>query len=422
MKKLVFYILCSIPLWGLGQSLSIEQLHDNLSTSMGYQQDILQTQIRRAEWSETRANRIPVFYVDANLQRNLIIPTTPVPAIAFNPDARDGEIIPLQFATRWSSRAGVQLEWSLFDPKRALDEKEQELLVRQAEITTAQNAQDWKRDATLAYATVVLATQQYRMARQDSAAYAQILEVSRARYEAGREPSVSYYSAQQEYERRQIQLHEAWAVLLEADWELRKYTDLSNTATLSSDIDAIREYITGHQTQNYTLQTLEVDQQRIRVQQQGIRRQLLPSLTLNAYWGEQYFDNDFRIFRGESWFGNSFVNLALRIPLSEYISARPTLKKIALQANLTAIQLDEEQQLDAIRIEQQAVKIQAARQKAERLQRIAELAQQSKKEQEAAYLAGRLLLSEYNQAVASVIQAQKDVWQAEYDFIALLMD
>ncbi len=422
MKKTIFSLLCFLPLWAAGQSLSIEALHDRVSQSLRYRQDLVQAQLRLAELGEIRANRIPVFYLDANLQRNLIIPTTPVPAIAFNPDARDGEIIPLQFATRWSSRAGIQLEWQLFDPKRTLDEKEQALSVRQAEITTAQNAQDWKREATLAYAAVVLATQQLAMAQQDSAAYAQIVEVSRVRYAAGRELSSVYYAAEQEFERKQIQLHEAWAVLLEADLELSKYTDLSQTQSLSSSIDDIRNHAQTQQKQNYNLQLLALDQARTTVQYRGLRRQLLPSVTLNAYWGEQYFDNDFRIFRGDSWFGNSFVNVALRVPISAYLTAQPTLRRISLQTNLTTLQMDEEERLDSIQHAQQAVKVEAALQKVARLKRIATLAHQVKEEQEASYLAGRLLLSDYNEAAAAYVRAEKDVWQAEYDLIAVLME
>jgi len=100
MKTTLASILCIIPIWASGQSMRIEQLFDSLEHSLSYQQDILQTQIRRAELSELRTSRIPVFYIDANVQRNLIIPTTPVPAIAFDPDAREGAIIPLKFATR----------------------------------------------------------------------------------------------------------------------------------------------------------------------------------------------------------------------------------------------------------------------------------------------------------------------------------
>lgn len=422
MKKTLLSFLFCIPVWVAGQSLSISQLFDSLEHSPVYQQDILQTQIRRAELSELRTDRIPVVYIDANLQRNLIIPTTPVPAIAFNPDAAAGEIIPLKFATQWSSRAGVQLEWNLFDPKRSLDEKERALAIRQAEVQTAKNAQDWKRDATLAYASVVLASQQYDLARQDSASYAQILAVSMARHQAGRESTVAYQAAQQEFERKQLMLYEAWAVLLEADLELRKYVDLSSTASLSTDIDGIKNQVQSIQKQNYTLQSLAIDQQIVAIQRRSLRRQLLPSVTLNAYWGEQYFDNDFRIFRGESWFGNSFVNAALRIPLSTYLTSGPTLRKAALQAEITAQQLNEEQRLDDIQMRQQAVRIKAAIKKSEGLERIVELALQIKIDQEATFRAGRLLLSEYNETVAAHRQAQQELWQAQYDLITILME
>src|SRR5690606_23885020 len=137
-------------------------------------------------YREVLTNRIPVFYVDANIQRNLIIPTTPVPAIAFDPTAPDGAIIPLKFATKWSSKAGIQLEWNLFDPKRKANEQEQKLNVEKALLQAKEHAQDWQRDAALAYASVVLATQQYELALQDSTTYAEILDVYRARYEAGR--------------------------------------------------------------------------------------------------------------------------------------------------------------------------------------------------------------------------------------------
>src|SRR5690606_7761934 len=66
-------------------------------------------------------------YGDANLQRNLIIPTTPVPTIAFDLDAAEGVIIPLKFTTKWSAKVGLQAEWRIFDPKQRLDEKEREL-------------------------------------------------------------------------------------------------------------------------------------------------------------------------------------------------------------------------------------------------------------------------------------------------------
>lgn len=198
--------------------------------------------------------------------------------------------------------------------------------------------------------------------------------------------------------------------------------DLSQTQTLSSGIDEILQYAQHVQKQNYTLQTLALDQARTTAQYQGLRRQLLPSVSLNAYWGELYFDNDFRVFRGESWYGNSFINVALRIPISAYLTAQPTLRRLGLQSKLTALQLDEAHRVDRIDREQQAVRVNAALQKVTRLRRIAALARQVKEEEEAAYLAGRLLVSTLNEASAAHIQAERDVWQAEYEWISLLME
>lgn len=198
--------------------------------------------------------------------------------------------------------------------------------------------------------------------------------------------------------------------------------DLSQTQTLSSGIDEILQYAQHVQKQNYTLQTLALDQARTTAQYQGLRRQLLPSVSLNAYWGEQYFDNDFRVFRGESWYGNSFINVALRIPISAYLTAQPTLRRLGLQSKLTALQLDEAHRVDRIDREQQAVRVNAALQKVTRLRRIAALARQVKEEEEAAYLAGRLMVSTFNEASAAHIQAERDVWQAEYEWISLLME
>lgn len=269
---------------------------------------------------------------------------------------------------------------------------------------------------------MVLATQQYESARKDSAVYARIMEVSAARYRKGREPAATYRAAQQELERKQVKLREAWAVLVEAGLELRRYVNLSGATALTTGIDGIRDYLLTFHQDNYTIRSLEIDQQIATLQQEGLRRQLLPSFKLNAYWGEQYFDNQFRLTRGSAWYGNSYVNLVLRVPLSAYLTARPALRKAALRYSLTAKQLEEEQRIDHIHNQQREVKIRVAQQKVNALKRIADLGRKTSEEQEAAYRAGRLLLSDYHQSLAAYHQAQLDVWQAEYDLIGLLLD
>lgn len=423
MKKIVLSLIIFLSLHGVhAQSLSIQEAYERLDQSLRYQQDQAQTQISREEYREILQNRLPVFYVDAQLQRNLITPTTPVPAIAFDPSAAEGDIIPLKFATNWSSRVGVQLEWNLFNPRRIAEEQEQLLTIEKAELQEQESAQDWKRDLTLAYASVVLATQQYEVALQDSATYAVILATSQARTEEGRELPASYLSAQQEFERKRIQLHEAWSVLVDADLELRRYVDLSETMHLSSDIAGITDFVSGPSQINYTLRSLEIDQQITQVQQQDTRRSLLPSLSFNGYIGEQFYSNELRLFQEGRWFGNSYVNLSLQIPLSAYITAQPTFRKLAQSYELQNLSIQEERRADEINRQQQTNQIKAVQQKLARLRQIAALSAELKELNEASYVAGRLLISDYNQSLSDHFQAQQDVWQAEYDLIQLMVE
>ncbi|MGN0021987.1 MAG: TolC family protein, partial [Sphingobacterium hotanense] len=287
MKKIVSIILLILPVWVAAQSLSIEQLWGELSKNNSLQQRQVETAIKQEELSEQKRTRIPVFYIDANLQHNLIIPTTPVPAIAFDPTAPDGAIIPLKFATKWSSKVGVQMEWDIFDPKRSVTEQQKQIEINKSTIEQARQTEQWKKDATLAYAAVVLASEQYALAVEDSIAYQKILAVVKSRYEEGREGTSEYVQAQQELERKRITLYEAWSVLVDSDLELGRYQDLDRTKVLSSNMQDIRQFIQALQLHNYDLETLKLDQQMNELQQRSLKKELLPTLKLNAYLGEQ---------------------------------------------------------------------------------------------------------------------------------------
>ncbi|MBD1429420.1 TolC family protein [Sphingobacterium litopenaei] len=422
MKKIIPYILLAFPFSVQGQTLSIEQLWQNANQNLKYQQNQLQSRIAQQELLEIKTNRIPVFYIDANLQRNLIIPTTPVPAIAFDPNAQEGAIIPLKFATKWSSKAGVQVEWNIFNPTRKVEERQKELEIQKSELDLQLTLQNWKKDATLAYASIVFATEQYNSTQEDTQFYEELVSISKARYEAGRELSSSYIAAQQELERHNIQVYEAWSVLKEADQELRKYTNLDSIQQLSSNFEEILRNIQGFDNTNYDIKSLEVDKSISELQLASVRKQLLPTLTFNGYLGEQYFSNELKLARKEEWFGNSFVNLALRIPLSGYFTSQPTIRKISLNAELIDKQIQEITRNEEIDNTQNKLKISAAEKKLEAYKKIETLALQNKQEQQEAYKAGRILLTDYSQVLMSYKKAKQDVWQAQYDLLKLLID
>lgn len=422
MKKIILYIAFLLPFGLAAQTLSIEDLWNKLVQTNTARQNQLDIRIADQELAIERLNRYPVVYGDANLQRNLIIPTTPVPAIAFNPSAQDGAILPLKFATKWNAKAGLQAEWKFFDPNRKTAVAEKNILRDKALIQGLQSTQNLKKEATLAYTSIILASLQHQAAVEDSILYAHIVKTLKVRYDAGRESLAQYITGQEEYERKKIQLYETWSVLREADYELQKYIELDDIKQLTSGIETIKKALSTYQNINYETQLNSLDIRLNDNDHYAIKRQLLPSLTFNAYYGGQYFNNELHPFQGDNWFGNSYANIALRIPLSAYLVQAPSLSKISSQKELNQLKMEESTKLDDIKQRQQTQKILAAEQKVKALERILLLSQENIAIQKIEYEAGRILLTDLNRSLSSHSSNQKELWQAEYDLIARYLD
>lgn len=93
-----------------------EAVQKALDNRTEYQVSKLQEQIAGKQTEVARFGKISKIYGDYDLQRNLIVPTTPVPAKAFDPSAPEGELTPLQFSTKWTSGAGINASVDLFNP------------------------------------------------------------------------------------------------------------------------------------------------------------------------------------------------------------------------------------------------------------------------------------------------------------------
>ena len=93
-----------------------------------------------------------------------------------------------------------------------------------------------------------------------------------------------------------------------------------------------------------------------------------------------------------------------------------------MAANVAGLNIQQEQKVDRIRSQQKETKINAAKQKLDRLNVILDLTQSSKHSQEALYNEGRTLLSDLSQSIIQVYQAQRAVWQQSFELIKLMME
>ncbi|MCK9342254.1 MAG: TolC family protein, partial [Synergistaceae bacterium] len=124
---------------------------------------------------EARLQNLPDIYASGDLRRNLIIPSTPVPAHLFDPDAQEGELMYLRFNTSWNASAGLNLSYDLFSPEKVnrVGEQKQQLKIQQYDERISEK--ELREQVAIAYAECVIAEEQLRSCVQDTTYYALLL-------------------------------------------------------------------------------------------------------------------------------------------------------------------------------------------------------------------------------------------------------
>lgn len=405
--------------WSFGQELTLSQAlqnakHTSVSQATNQQViDDIQLQIQKSK-------RLPLIYGDANLQRNLIVPVTPVPAIAFNPNAAPGEITPLRFATDWSAKAGLQFSMDIFNPDNQSAIREAKYNQSKSQLSLNKETTNLQKKIIDGYAQVILAVEQAEVAAAILKQYEATQAVINARYEAGRIDILEKNNAQTKY-LEVVQLYkEAQAVVLNKQIALLEYTAFDINDSFSTPLTAIKNTVKPYE--DVTIAQLKLNQEWATTKINNLYLKALPKITLNGYYGAQYFDNSLKLFNGDQWFGNSFINLSLRVPITEHYERSLLSKRLKAEYNMATDQLQEEEQLQYRKQLLNQNKIQTQQEKINQLKQTVAIAQENVQIINEQVTAGRVLVTNLNNAIEQLLDQQKKLWQAEYDYINTLID
>src|SRR5690554_1994872 len=131
-----------------------------LERSPGQLEQRIKVEEARLQLKDARLQHIPTVHASGDLRRNLIIPSTPVPAYLFNPDAGEDETMYLKFNTEWNASAGLNLTYDLFSPDKvyATSEREQQLKIQEYDALISE--QEARERIALSYAGCIIAMEQ----------------------------------------------------------------------------------------------------------------------------------------------------------------------------------------------------------------------------------------------------------------------
>ena len=432
-KVLVMVPLLALPLLSYGQqageklSLTLEQ-----SQALAAEQHPLlaagrmDEQMTREATAEARLKRLPLVYGDANLQRNLIIPVTPVPANAFDPSAPEGELLPLRFTTQWTSNAGINGSFDLFNPQKRGAIQEAKIQEELSRLENASTENDLVYEAGVAYLSALIAAEQVRLAIADTLTQSQVLTMSEEQFDEGRlllsalnqvksdrnKALNNLEEAQQIYANHMAQLLYAMGYAPEEELEIEFLDDLESL------FEVYQDHVEADTSNSIAYNRLLQNKALLTSQLQTERSSYLPSLTFNAYYGANYFDNSFGLLKSANWNGNSFVNFGLRLPISEGFERQRRISRFKLQQQADELRYEDERnknRMDYLGAAREATRYAKSYERARENFLLAEENLRLAKEQ---FASGRLLIGELSLANYNYQLEKNNYLSVAYNFIS----
>lgn len=319
--------------------------------------------ISQEKLSESKLKRTPQIYGRYDLQRNLIIPTTLVPIGKFIPGSTSDELTPIKFGTNWYSGIGLYGSVRIFDPSINGEIREKEALLTLSDVDRQVRRIDLLTETGKAYITCVLAEKQLKYAVEDTVNGRMQFAETISKYEKGLLKLTDLNQAKLDFNTSVSRYSESEKIYAESVRTLLFWMGFNQEnisgILLTDTLDLLMEKLSQPGETDLNIETSltykrnQVQDQLNRLRLKNTKSGFLPVVSLNGFYSGDYYDNQLHISDGRFWFGNSSVNLSVKLPITEGIDRT---KKISQHK----YQIEADKALFASELNQKSLAVQKA--------------------------------------------------------------
>jgi outer membrane protein TolC len=381
---------------------------------------------------EARLQLVPQIYGRYDVQRNLIIPSTLVPLGIFNPELPPDELTPIKFGTNWSSVIGLFGSVKIFDPQIIGDIREKKASISLSDVERKITEMDLENLTGQAYANCLLSEEQLKFATDDTVNSYRFLNESYLKYKAGMLKQTELNQAILSHSNSLSRFNEAVRILSDSRKTLFYWMGMTENETenvvLTDSLDVLIERlsISEDETMDITKSLTYIRYNALNnldnIRLKNVKTEFLPVISLNGVLANDYYANNLNPGNNDYWFGNSNINLSLRIPITEGINRT---KRIIQQKYKTEATLEElnaavsKKQLELNRVSDNITfyKKEIVRQTSN-----LELAKSNLNISFSLFSEDRILLSELTEAEISYKQTKIDFLKVMYNYINSLLE
>lgn len=389
----------------------------------------MKVQEARLQLKEARLRHIPNIHASGDVRRNLIIPSTPVPAHLFNPEAGEEETMYLKFNTEWNATAGLNLDYDLFNPEKVFstDERKQQLKIQEYDALISE--QETQANVALAYAECVIAMEQLLSLESDTAYYSHLFNRADTLYRREKitlieknETRVAYNESIANYLMAEKIANDSKAELLYRMGE--EITPESiRLLTLAESLPELLEKMERSFSDNSSTNTLEElrQQEMVGLSELRIKSARLkhaPTLAFIGFLGSNHYNRSFDLFNDKFWRGHSYVGISLKMPITQSLHTANETSRLRLQRQVESENLRDLRNANAKELLSERSLLEVRRENHRLSLQNLELSQQNTRAAEVQFEKGHILQQELLNEQRSLHAARQSYLQSAHDVIS----
>ncbi|CAA9198745.1 TolC family protein [Flavobacterium collinsii] len=317
---LMLLCLCKMnaqsTVWTLNNA--IEEAHKNrkLLTSLE-----TASKISSLKTKELNAKYLPRVSLNYNYQYNPIIATSVLPASAFNSGTYSDGLVPVKLGANYTQNAGVLLQQPLLDISISKLIRESRLQEKLASLNEKEARIELTYEVSKAYFNTLVAQQQVKEAIGDTTRTALSWSTINQKYNNNRALKVDVNDAQVTHNNAIQKYHNAVNNVLVLKQYLLYVT--GNESSLAASIVLEKYSMDGNSTDLDEgliqalpqIQILKTQNEVLENKKKQERAKRSPTISLNGYLGADQFTASMNPFQQDSWYGNSYIGVSLKLPL-----------------------------------------------------------------------------------------------------------
>ncbi|TPG36214.1 TolC family protein [Flavobacterium pectinovorum] len=317
---LMLLCLCKMnaqsPVWTLNKAIEEAQKNRKLLASLE-----TESKINRLKTKELNAKYLPRVSLNYNYQYNPIIATSVLPASAFNSGKYSDGMIPIKLGANYTQNTGVLLQQPLLDISISKLITEYKLQEKLAGLNEKEARIELVYEVSKVYFNTLVAQEQVKEAIGDTTRTALSRNTISQKYSNSRvlkvdvnDAKVTHNNAVQKYHNavNNVLVLKQYLLYITGNESLRAASIILEKYSMDENITDLDENLIHTLPQ---IEILKTQNEVLENKKKLEKAKHSPMININGYLGADQFTASMNPFQQDSWYGNSYIGVSLKLPL-----------------------------------------------------------------------------------------------------------